>query len=401
MIKKTLLATAITCSQLFRSKEYSMTRTISLVALVAFSVTGAAYAEEHCLDEHDEWLRTAELGSYQPETEDWDAILAAAQDEPGLTIYSSTSRVLDVVDQMNAEWGIEMEALNLSTNELIERVRREWDAGLRNVGLVNNGNPGQMYEALVQRCALVNYVPRELQERIPEAETLPLLRHRYSVGTWYYNSPDGAVPYDNIWDLTTEEFRNRVVVRDPLESGTMMEVFTAFVMNADALGMLYEENFGVPIELTTPNAGYEFWKRMLDNDMRIVAGSRDVAQTVTEADGVMVGLSTQSAYRNVIEGIYDFDLDTQVAPTVLTMRLMGVGMKTDSPNQAKLMVRHLMSQDGGSPWWGADFPVDPAIEPTGEMADLTLDSFATLWEPKVEDQIAVRDEFIDFYLTNR
>lgn len=369
--------------------------------LVASTVAGHAQQEQNCVEAHDDWLRIAEMGPYQPETEDWDAIMAAAQDEPGLTIYSSTSRVLDVVDQMNAEWGIEMEALNLSTNELIERVRREWDAGLRNVGLVNNGNPGQMYEALVQRCTLVNYVPRELQERIPEAETLPLLRHRYSVGTWYYNSPDGAVPYDNIWDLTTEEFRNRVVVRDPLESGTMMEVFTAFVMNADALGTLYEENFGAPIELTTPNAGYEFWKRMLDNDMRIVAGSRDVAQTVTEADGVMVGLSTQSAYRNVIEGIYDFDLDTQVAPTVLTMRLMGVGMETDSPNQAKLMVRHLMSQDGGSPWWGADFPVDPAIEPTGEMADLTLDSFATLWEPKVEDQIAVRDEFIDFYLGNR
>lgn len=369
--------------------------------LVASTVAGHAQQEQNCVDVHDDWLRIAEMGPYQPETEDWDAIMAAAQDEPGLTIYSSTSRVLDVVDQMNAEWGIEMEALNLSTNELIERVRREWDAGLRNVGLVNNGNPGQMYEALVQRCALTNYVPRELQDRIPEDETLPLLRHRYSVGTWYYASPDDAVPYENIWDLTTEDFRNRVVVRDPLESGTMMEVFTAFVMNADALAEMYEDRFGEAIELTTENAGYEFWKRMLDNDMRIVAGSRDVAQTVTEADGVMVGLSTQSAYRNVIEGIYDFELDTQVAPTVRTMRLMGIGMGTDSPNQAKLMVRHLMSQEGGSPWWGADFPVDPTIEATGEMADLTLGSFATLWEPKVEDQIAVRDQFIDFYLANR
>ncbi|MCA1777412.1 MAG: hypothetical protein LC676_17925 [Loktanella sp.] len=378
-----------------------MKRTALTAMTLVMASTVAGHAQQDCETDHDDWLRSAEMGPYQPETEDWDAIMAAAQDEPGLTIYSSTSRVLDVVDQMNAEWGVEMEALNLSTNELIERVRREWDAGLRNVGLVNNGNPGQMYEALVQRCALVNYIPRELQERIPEAETLPLLRHRYSVGTWYYNSPDDTVPYDNIWDLTTEDFRNRVVVRDPLESGTMMEVFTAFVMNADALEVLYEENFGEPIELTTQSAGYEFWKRMLDNDVRIVAGSRDVAQTVTEADGVMVGLSTQSAYRNVIEGIYDFNLDTEVAPTVLTMRLMGVGMETDSPNQAKLMVRHLMSQEGGSPWWGADFPVDPTIEPTGEMADLTLDSFATLWEPKVEDQIAVRDEFIDFYLANR
>ena len=378
-----------------------MKKTLLAAGAILAATTVSSFAQDACAEAHADWLRSAEMGPYQPATEDWNAIMAAAKQEPGLTIYSSTSRVLDVVDQMNAEWGVEMEALNLSTNELIERVRREWDAGLRNVGLVNNGNPGQMSEALVKRCALVNYVPRELQDRIPEAETLPLLRHRYSVGTWYYNSPDDQVPYDNIWDLTTEEFRNRTVVRDPLESGTMMEVFTAFVMNADALEALYEENFGEPITLTTANAGYEFWKRMLDNDMRIVAGSRDVAQTVTEADGIMVGLSTQSAYRNVIDGTYDFALDTQIAPTVLTLRLMGVGMETDSPNQAKLMVRHLMSQEGGSPWWGADFPVDPAIEPTGEMADLKLSSFATLWEPKVEDQIAVRDEFIDFYLANR
>lgn len=377
-----------------------MKKSAMSVALVVFAAS-PALAADHCIEQHDAWLQAAELGPYQPETEDWDAILEAAKAEPGLTIYASTSRVLNVVDQMNEMHGLNMEGLNVSTNELIERVRREWDAGLRNVGLVNNGNPGQMLEQLVERCAITNYVPRDIAERIRPEETLPLLRHRYSVGTWYYSSDDGEVPYSNIWDLTTDDFRNRVVVNDPMDSGTMMEVFTAFIMNDAELERLYEQRFGSPIELTTENAGYEFWKRMLENDLRIVSGARDVAQAVTEADGVMVGLSTQSLYRNVIEGIYDFDLDTQIAPTVLTLRLMGIGMESDSPNQAKLMVRHMMSQDGGAPWWGADFPVDPAIEPTGLMADLTLESFATLWEPRVEDQIAVRDDFIDFYLTYR
>ena len=354
-------------------------------------------------DEYDAWLQEAQLGPYQPEEEDWDQILADAQNEPPLTVYVDTSRLLPVIDAYNEATGLRIEGINLSTNDVIERHRREWDAGLRNAGIVMTGNPAQIQEQLLSRNAITNYVPRELQDVIPEHEWEPVLRHRYSVGTWYYNNEDGSdtVPYESLWDLTTEEWRNRVVMRDPLQSGTLVAVFTALITNADELETMYEERFGEPLEMETPNAGYEFIKRLLDNDMRIVPNARDVAETVSQANGNMVGMSTQSLYREVIEGTYDFHLDTQIAPTILTLRHISIGSMTDSPNQAKLIVRHAMSQEGGEPWWGADFPVNPLVEPTGPMADLRLDSFAMLWEPTVEEMIEVQDDFVDFFIQYR
>lgn len=190
-------------------------------------------------------------------------------------------------------------------------------------------------------------------------------------------------------------------MRDPLQSGTLVAVFTALITNADELEAMYEERFGEQIVLETPNAGYEFIKRLLDNDMRIVPNARDVAETVSQANGNMVGMSTQSLYREVIEGTYDFNLDTQIAPTILTLRHISIGSMTESPNQAKLLVRHAMSQEGGEPWWGADFPVNPLVEPTGQMADLRLDSFAMLWEPTVEEMIETQDDFVDFFIQYR
>lgn len=369
---------------------------LALFTLVSFS---------HALtnEEYDLWLKESELGPYQPQEENWDAIMERAQKEPPLLIYVDTSRLLPVVDAFNAEHGLNIEAINLSTNDVIERSRREWDAGLRNPGIIMTGNPALIESRLISRRAITNYVPRELQKVIPPHEWEPVLRHRYSVGTWYYKNDEGktGVPYDSIWALTSEEWRNRVVMRDPLASGTLIAVFAALISNADELAVMYEDYFGRPIELTTPNAGYELVKRMLDNDLRIVPNARDVAETVSQATGRMVGLSTQSLYRDVIAGRYDFELDTQVAPTVLTLRNVGIGSMTESPNQAKLMVRHVMSQEGGKPWWGADFPVNPLIEPTGPMADLRLSSFATLWEPSVQEMIEIEDDFVDFFIQYR
>lgn len=381
----------------------SKRQSVRLLAGVMALATMVGFSQAVTDDEYDQWLQDAQLGPYQPEVEDWDEIMEMARDEPPLLIYVDTSRLLPVVDTYNEEHGFNIEAINLSTNDVIERARREWDAGLRNPGIIMTGNPAMIQERLLTRRAITNYVPRELQEVIPPHEWEPVLRHRYSVGTWYYRNDEGetGVPYDNIWALTTDEWRNRVVMRDPLESGTLIAVFAALISNADELEDMYEDYFGEPIELTTPNAGYELVRRMLDNDLRIVPNARDVAETVSQASGRMVGLSTQSLYREVIEGTYDFELDTQIAPTILTLRNVGIGSMTESPNQAKLIVRHIMSQEGGSPWWGADFPVNPLVEPTGEMAELRLSSFATLWEPTVEEMIEIQDDFVDFFIQYR
>ncbi len=351
---------------------------------------------------HD-WLREAELGPYQPQEEDWNAILSEALTEPPLKVYSATTRAVEAIEQLNEKTGLRVRTMTFSTNELIERVRREWDAGIQEAGVVFVGNPAMVKQQLLSQNAVTRYVPRELEPYIEEHEAEPLLRHRYSVGTWYYTTSDGSesVPYENIWELTSEKWRGRVVMRDPLESGTLLAVFTALIDREREMVAAYEEYFNEPPEFGSNSAGLEFLKRLLANDPIIVPNVHDVAETVTEGSAPMVAISTQSLYRQVLEGVYDFAIDTEVNPTVLTLRLIGIVSMTDAPNQAKVVIRYLMSQEGGDAWWGADFPVNQQVTPTGPMAELTLDAFETLWEPSVDEMLDTRDEFIEFFLRYR
>ncbi len=373
---------------------------VSLLLIPALGFS-AGTAEPAAADPLDEWMQFAEVGPYQPEVEDWDAIAAAAQEEPPLVMYSNTSRAFPVVDQFNEIYGTEVEMLNISTSELNERIRREYDAGIFPSGVVMTGNIAVMYDQLmVERNALTAYVPREMQALLPARDMEPVLIHRYSAGTWYFTSdlPDGSVPYENIWELTTERFRNRVAMQSPLRSGTTMDYMVGIVANSDLMEELYEDFFGEPIELTTPNAGFEWIRRLLENDLRVQASFRDVADAVTNSDAPFLGFGTQSVYRDVLSGQYDFELDTDINPAILSARPIAMTSYTESPNTAKLLIRYLTSQEGGDPWWGADFPVNPEVQSTGPMANLTLDSFARLWSIPIDQALDLGDEVADFWI---
>jgi iron(III) transport system substrate-binding protein len=263
------------------------------------------------------------------------------------------------------------------------------------------GSGALIQDQLMSRNALTAFVPTAIADRLPESAKSPLLVHRYSVGTWYFrNVADPSTPpYTNIWAFTTPEFTNRVAINSPLVSGTTMEYFVGLVSNADLMAELYEEYFGRPITLAvTENAGYEFIKRLLENQARIVPAFRDVSAAVSAAQDYFVGFGAHSAYAAVVRGEFDFQLDTDVAPAVLSPRYIGIGSFTQSPNTAKLLVRWLTSQEGGAVWWGEDFPGNPDVMATGEMATLSLASFDKLWDTPIEQQLQLRDDIADFFI---
>ena len=379
---------------------------LSKALLTATFAVALAFGISHAWTQaqYDEWLQWAELGAYQPEVEDWDAILDAAHTEPPITIHVGSSRIHGSISAFNERFGLEVQSLDFSTTEVIERTRREFDAGNRHVGMMMVGNLALQHDLLLDRDppALTRYVPRELEAVINPDFTQPLLWQRMEAGVWYVKSEDPAVtiPYENLWELTTEPWRGLVAIADPLESGTVFDIFTAFVTHAEEMEQLYEDYFGQPIELTTPNAGYEWIQRLFDNGVRILPSMRNVAEAVSVAEGNFVGLSASSIYRQVVEGVYDFELDRSVNPSVLTVRPLGIISLTDGPNQAKLVIRWLLSQEGGAPWWSADFPTNPAVEPTGDF-DLRLDEFETVWVSSLEDTLEVRDELLDFLIVLR
>lgn len=389
---------------LVRVRMFQGVMIVALLGLMAAPVFAGGQSEPAASpDAYDAWMREAQVGPYQPQVEDWEAIAAAARNEPPVLVYSNTSRIFPVLEKFNERYGLQAEALNISSAPLLERIRTEYDAGIYDVDVVLYGSTPRTYTQLIQqRQALTNYVPRELEVKLTPEDMTPTLMHRYEVGTWYYKTdrPDGRPPYDNIWEFTEPHFRNRVVWRSPLDSGTVLDIMVGIVANADRMEALYEEHFGRPITLTTENAGYEWIKRVLDNDARIVVSHSDIAEAVTAADPPFVGLGSQSVYRGVFEGDYDFKIDTHVNPAIMSLRPIAMGSYSKSPNAAKLLIRYLASQEGGEPWWGADFPVDPDVVPTGFMADLSLSDFPALWHTPIDLAVILSEDVADFWQLN-
>ena len=381
-------------------------RLIGLMLAVVCATAGFATAQREAAattpagDAYDAWLKTAQLGPYQPGVEDWDAIYQAALKEPSLLVYAGTSRIFNSIKDLNAVHpGLKIEAVNLESPELLERMVREWDAGLRKVGVLFSALPNTHHELLLPRRAVTRYVPRELEAVMPASETQPLLRHRHSAYVWIYNNKNfDAPPWKNVWELTTEKFRNRVVIGDLSEGIGTITYYVAVVTHAKEMAAMYQQFFGEPIKLTTPNAGFEFIKRIFDNDVRIVTVGRDVADAVTNSTGPFAGLTGYSRYREALDGVYRFDVDRNVAPAASSFWYLSIGSFTPSPNTAKILVNWLMSQKGGKYWWGPNFPSNPLVKELEKPFTFTLADFPTLWAPTPEDFARYEKDIIDYWL---
>ncbi len=369
---------------------------LAWILIAALASIAAAQADDQRLDA---WLRDSGFGPYAPEVEDWDAIYEAARAEPTLSVYMTSSRVGQAVDGFREQYpGVDVEAVHVPAPEMLLRLDRERGAGIYSAGVVHADDPEQYLQHFGDE--LVVYVPPEVQPLIAEHHRDPILIYRFLPTGWTYN-PDvfsEAPPLTNIWDLTTEEFRGRVVIPDPLTTGSSLTYLVSIVGEADALAEAYQRKFGSPIELQERDAGFEWLRRFLDNDVRAVPGTRDAAEAVTNASGLMVALNNYSRMREVPDR-YNFafvsgldPVDMLNLPTHLSVMAL-----TPSPNAAKLVMNYLLTLEGGAPWFAegnpsprTDWePPEPWIEP---LVDLSA------WDVDYDHLLHTTDEVIDYWI---
>lgn len=375
-----------------------MKKWIMGAAISALGVSSPLLAEDF-----DQWLQDAQMGIYAPEQENWEEVLAAALGEPPLQVYMTSSRVnqpIETFAEMYPE--LVIEGVNIPASEMQERVRRERASGNYNIGLLHADAP-ETYLAMFGDD-LVSYVPPEYKDIIPEGSRDPLLVYRYlPTGVTYNPSiyPEEA-PVTNIWDLTTEEFRGKVLIADPLQTGSVMTYLTSLIGMEEEMAAAYEARFGKPVELSEASAGWEFMRRLLDNDPVIVGGTRDVAEAITNSDELLVGFNNFSRMREVPTGRYNFTFvmglepfDMVNLPTHLT-----VMAGNPSPNAAKLFVRHLLSNEGGAPWFEAGNPPSRTDwTPSEEWAKPIIQH--TKVAVDYQHLLETTDDFIDFWTINR
>lgn len=301
----------------------------------------------------------------------------ALAEEGTFIVYGNTSRIITALEQFSALYGIPGEGNNLKDAEIYTKLEIEIDGNTKGADMVLIQD-GASLDYMLSSGYLVNYAPPAIAENLPEEDRYPLV-HQYINKLFIYNNLGDDVPaIHNVWQLTEESMKGRVLFKNP-ESEQVNMNFLVMVTNAYWSGMLaqaYETYFGKPIELGEyENAGYMWVAQFLDN---CVFGSSDttLAEEISQPTAAgKIGLFVLSKLRsssvlteNLTVGQYDAQANGYtIEPFAGFMYPMYalVSSGASRPYTAMLFINYLMSSEGFQPWGksiGA-YSTNPALPP--------------------------------------
>lgn len=354
----------------------------------------------------NDWLEKAALD----ESESIEELYEKAKEEGELTLYTIVSITPKIKEAFEAEFeGVELKGGKVSSSQIVDKVIEEHEADIYEADvLLGKGSNGEWDEELLKKGYIHEYRPADVMDGIMEPYRditgLPITVE--FDGLFYNEEAFDEPPIDNWWDLTTEEWRGNVTIQSPLASAGRMEFFLGFVHNADDMAKAYKEKFGEEIELDgTENAGYEFIKRLMENDVIIRDSAEEVIQAVgesTDKDDPLVAIGPSNKL---------YDRENQNFPILLVDEMMPkvgpaahqrlfIADNAPNPNAAKLFIKWLAS--GGEGFEPFNTPgTFPAMTNVDQNFDIIspIDEI-DLWNADPEFYYNEIDNFREFFITH-
>ncbi|OAK67121.1 ABC transporter substrate-binding protein [Lederbergia galactosidilytica] len=323
---------------------------ISLLFIVALFGCANAYGEsEESAGSEDNGVS---FDSYET-TED---LYELAKAEGEVVIYSATSAAEQVGVAFEEEYpGVKAVVTKVSDPEIYEKIQREHDSGVHNADIIlGKGTNGSWSNDLLKNGYISEYKPEEIMKHIDEPyksyEGLGFISEAITI---IHNTDHHTeAPIDNWWDLTTEKWKSKVLLKDPLSAPDIQGVFMTMVKHADEMEKAYEEKFGEPLELNgTENAGYEFIKRLLDNDAILMSSMGDTVDAVAEsgADHSVVAIASTVKLRDVVQKDAALGINPELQPKLSVPGTSRVFVTSNVENIAatKLFIRYMAGGEDG------------------------------------------------------
>jgi len=336
------------------TKRNFMQMLTRVAAAALLSSTASFSSAQEVSAELGAWLKENALGTHAKMEESWDDIVAAATEEGEVSVYTASGRIAKLVDHFQALYpGITLTVFDLGSVKTIEKTVREQDAGIFAADVITTGNSGQVIHELLANHRIFNYVPAQFEGRIPEENRDPLLVRVNEAMVFFYNTevnPDGA-PFSNVWELTQEQYRGRVGIKDPMASGSSLMGLATLVQFPEEMAAAYKRMTGEDIVLGdgVQDAGYEFVRRLLANDVVIFkSGSKlaDAAGAAGQDDAMIAMTSMTYISRNDDKGnVNAIVADLDPVSRMVYPNFMGIGANAPHPNAAKVLIAYLL----GSP----------------------------------------------------
>ena len=226
-----------------------------LAALMLFTVTGCGGNTDGDAEEGgsgdagvSSWEETANMSATDETDEE---LYEQAIAEGGeVTLYSISSRCEKVAEAFMAKYPeIKCTAFDISTNELLDKVTREHEAGQYVADVVHiKDQDGSLYNEYVKNKIFYLYQPADIFAHIDPSYTETATPLYIELTQLFYNAetyPDGS-PITNIWELTMPEWKGKIMMQNPLDNVSWGSWITGFCVGdvPDQLAAAYKELTG-------------------------------------------------------------------------------------------------------------------------------------------------------------
>jgi iron(III) transport system substrate-binding protein len=282
---------------------------------------------------------------------DLDALIAAAKAEPPITIYDTSGKVVGVAEGFTKKYGVEATGRKVDANAQIDMIIREAQSGNVQGDVVRLADGTAAAAQLLPEGFVESWMPPNLADSVIAAYQDPLALATNAT-VWVYNTEAyDHCPVNNIWQLTQPEWKDKVVINDPLSKGIYVDWFNQMSMHGDdKVAAAYEALNGKALATDEKSATAAWVKAFAQNHPVIVASDEGVADAVG-APGQKAppfGLISPSMFRHNADKGYKLGLCTDMQPwigsTYVKAELIATGTK--SPNAARLFVYYSLTDEG-------------------------------------------------------
>ncbi|SDG88813.1 iron(III) transport system substrate-binding protein [Pelagibacterium luteolum] len=342
---------------------------------------------------------------FSQETFDLDALIAAAQSEPPITVYAVTGKIVDTAQAFTETYGIQAEGRKVNEADQVELLIRESQAG-NIVGDVSvAADVAAVAAQLLPNAIVESWVPEDLAGKIAPEWSDPLVLvndpHVFAYNTEVFDT----CPVSNIWELTEPEHARKLAMLDPLIKPNYADWFNQMETHYDAeMAAAYEAHFGIPLE-TEERSATAAWVRAYAENQPLLGDSTSVAEAIGAPGQTepFFGLTSVAKFRDNKTGGFKLGLCTGMEPFIGWLYpgpgLIAAG--TDSPNAARLFIHYLLTAEGIAPQTidgkistNSDIPI-PSDEPSG-IAD-HLDDVMAFSMATAQADFDARQDWQDFW----
>lgn len=277
-----------------------------------------------------------------------------AKQEGKVVVYSVSSRVATAATSFMEQYpGILVEAYDMRMPSILEKLERESAAGIKNADVVlGNDNGGTLTYESLPAGLITTWIPSDMGDLTEAFKDSALYDFTVELVTVFYNNEVySKSPIRSWWDLTKPDWKGKVMMPDPMSAPELLSLFGVFSKYSDIMAKDYENIYGEKLVLNgTPDAGYEYMKRLLANDVVIVdsqGGAIKAIGTPGQKDP-SVCIVVSSKLRDRDKGL-KIAFATDLTPVVGVTNPNSLIMVTNAPhpNAAKLFIRWVAGETDG------------------------------------------------------